>query len=118
MAEQQDYKIGHLRIKYLDMANISFAQQQYTNADGFVKDFIDTVDAESVAGKQIKTEFDECVKRKKAQTDRLKEKVVNLGYLEKRDFENAEREQIEINFIHDKKEVCWRVALSNGLFNE
>jgi len=116
--EQTDYKIGHLRIKYLDMANISFAQQQYSISSGFVEDFIGTIDEKSTAGIEIKNEFDKCVERKADQIKKLKDKVANLGYLEKRDIENKEREQIEINNIHDKKEICWRIALSNGLFNE
>jgi len=118
MAEQMDYKIGHLRIKYLDMANIGFAQQQYTNAEGFINDFVDTIDEKSKSGNEIKTEFDRCVDRRNKQLNKLKEKIQGLGYLEQKDIDTQEREQIEINFIHDKKEICWRIALNNGLFNE
>ena len=44
--------------------------------------------------------------------------VKDLVYLEKKDVENSGKEEIEINTIHDKKEVCWRVAMKEGLFNE
>ena len=113
-----DYSIGHLRIKYLDLANISFAQNNYTIAKGYIDDFLDTIDETTTHGKNIKTEFDKIHARKKHQLGELEKSVQSLGYLEQKDISNDGRESIEINCIHDMKEVCWRIALANGLFNE
>ena len=120
MAEKQlgDYSVGHLRIKYLDLANISFAQNNYTIAKGYVDDFLDTVDENSDEGKEIKTEFDKIYTRKKNQLKELETSVESMGYLEQKDLKNDGRESIEVNAIHDMKEVCWRIALHSGLFNE
>lgn len=120
MAEKTlgDYSIGHLRIKYLDLANISFAQNNYTIAKGYIEDFLDTIDEKSEQGKTIKTEFDTVHSRKKHQLGELDKSITSLGYLEQRDISNDGRESIEINAIHDMKEICWRIALGNGLFNE
>jgi len=119
MTEKQlgDYSIGHLRIKYLDLANISFAQNNYTIAKGYIDDFLDTIDEKTDEGKEIKNEFDIIMQRKKRQLNELDTSVKNMGYLEQKDITNDGRESIEINTIHDMKEVCWRVALKGGLFN-
>ena len=113
-----DYKIGHLRIKYLDLANISFAQNDFIRANGYIKNFLDTVDDKSEAGRIIKEEFDKIILRKKREIESLESTLKNLGYLEQKDFETKGRAEIEINAIHDMKEVCWRISLEHGLFNE
>ena len=120
MAEKQlgDYSIGHLRIKYLDLANISFAQNSYIIAKGYIEDFLDTIDKDTSEGKEIKTEFDVIHTRKKNQLKELEKSVENMGYLEQKDISNDGRESIEINAIHDMKEVCWRIALKGRLFDE
>ena len=119
MAEKQlgDYSIGHLRIKYLDLANISFAQNNYTIAKGYVDDFLETIDETTDEGKELKKEFDIITARKNKQLKELETSVANMGYLEQKDIKNDGRESIEINCIHDKKSVCWRIALKGGLFN-
>ena len=116
--EKTDYSIGHLRIKYLDLANNYFAQQQYIIANGFIDDFIGTIDEKSTSGIDIKLEFDNLNRIKKERLQTLKETAEKLGYLEKKDFENNERENIEINNIHDKKAICWRISMRDGLFND
>jgi len=118
-----DYSIGHLRIKYLDMANISFAQNtennsNYIAANGHIDSFVDTIKEESKAGKAIKDEFDKITLMKRQVLTNLSESIKDLSYLEKNDIKNRGREEIEINAIHDKKEACWRIAMKEGLFNE
>lgn len=119
MAEtKMDYSIGHLRIKYLDLANVSFAQNNYIGANGYVDSFLDTIKEETKSGQVIKEEFDKITLMKRQRLDSLVESIKDLGYLEKKDVKNSGKEEIEINTIHDKKEVCWRVAMKEGLFNE
>ncbi|MBD3321810.1 MAG: hypothetical protein GF350_12005 [Chitinivibrionales bacterium] len=114
--EQQNYSIGHLRIKYLDLANVKFAQNDPVTAKGFIDDFLDTIDEESESGKKIKSELDQLYLRKQNQLVQLKETADELSYLEKEDTMNRGRTEIEINHIHDIKEVCWRAAMKYGLF--
>jgi len=114
--ESGGYSIGHLRIKYLDLANMSFAQGNYSAAHGYIDDFLDSVDDSSVAGKIIKEEFDSINIRKKSQIDELHKVSDSLRYLEQKDTVDPQRESIEINALHDMKEVCWRVGLKEGLF--
>ena len=120
MAEKQlgDYSIGHLRSKYLDLASISFAQEKYTIAKGYIDAFLETIDETKPAGKTIKKEFDIIHTRKKQQLKELESSVENMGYLEQRDITNEGHESIEINSIHDMKMICWKVAMGEGLFNE
>ena len=110
------YSIGHLRIKYLDLANISFAQNNYPLCHGYIKDFLDTVEENGEAGHLIKDEFDRVMRYKKEQIESLGKQVQDLGYLERKDVENQARDQIEVNALHDMKEICWRISLEKGLF--
>lgn len=118
MVDKTDYSIGHYRLKYLDLANMNFAQGNFVQADGFIKAFMDTIKDESQAAIDIKLGFDEITTRKKHQIEQLFEHTSTLGYLEKKDTETEGREEIEINTIHDKKIICWRVCMKYGLFNE
>ena len=113
-----DYSVGHQRIKSLDLANISFAQGKYVECKRFIDNFLDTIDKESDAGKIIKTEFDKTFRNKKKIEDAIEEQIKNLGYLEKKDFEDNAKAENEINTIHDLKEICWRISLKDGLFHE
>lgn len=114
----KDYRIGLLRMKYLDLANVSFAQGNYPLTDGYIKDFLDTVDGDGDVGKQITKEFDEIIARKKKDREALEKYVNTLGYLEQKDVKNKGMEEIEINAIHDRKNICWTIALKEGLFND
>jgi len=111
-----DYSIGHLRMKYLDLANIKFAQGDFISCKGFINNFLDTVKDESPAGISIKIEFDKINNMIKQQIRDMEIGMGNLGWLEKRDYETKGREEIEINKIHDMKEICWRIGLKEGLF--
>lgn len=113
-----NYSVGHARIKYLDLANMSFAQGNYIQCKGYVDNFLDTVDKESESGKTLKKEFDKIYANKKKVEDAIDEQVKKLGYLEKKDFEDGAKAENEINTIHDLKETCWRIALKDGLFYE
>ena len=107
-----------LRMKYLDLANMNFAQGNYPLSDGYVKDFLDTIDGSGEISKQITREFDDITGRKQKDKERLTEFVNTLGYLEQKDVRDRGMEEIEINAIHDKKNVCWTIALKEGLFND
>lgn len=112
-----EYRIGHLRLKYLDLANISFAQREYTNAEGQVKNFMSTIDANSPEGKQIKEEFDKVVQMKRESIRALKQQAEGLSYLAKKDINDA-IDELEIHALHDKKNICWSVSMQKGLFYE
>ena len=113
-----DYSIGHLRMKYLDLANIAFAQGNFIGCKGYIDDFIDTVDGGKEAGKTIRAEFDRVFERKKRQEAELERTIKDLGYLERKDFEDNGKQELEVNAIHDMKEICWRISLKDGLFFE
>jgi len=113
-----DYSIGHIRIKYLDLANMSFANGNYLQAKGYIDNFLDTVKEDSTSGKEIRDEFDKLFDNKQKIEESITEKTKTLGYLERKDFEDSAKTEIEVNNIHDIKEICWRIALKNGLFHE
>ena len=112
------YSIGHHRMKYLDMANMAFAQNNFIAVKGYIDAFLDTVKENSSDSMDIKLEFDKIMKIKKEAISKSLEDAKELDYLQKNDYINNNREQIEINALHDMKAVCWRVALKNGLFND
>jgi len=112
------YSIGHVRIKYLDLANMTFAQGNYLQCKGYVDDFLDTIDKDSESGKNLKKEFDKIYDNKKKIGNAIEDQSKNLGYLEKKDFEDNAKSENEVNTIHDLKETCWRIALKDGLFYE
>lgn len=118
MEGTKDYSIGHLRIKYLDYANVCFAQKNPVAAHGYIDNFLDTVNENSEAGKTLKTEFDMITQRKQRQLNDLERVTEKLSYLEQEDTKRNGRTEIEVNSIHDKKETCWRIAMQYGLFNE
>ena len=113
-----DYSIGHTRMKYLDLANIHFTQSNFVACKRDIENFLDTVKEDSDYGKEIKKEFDKVFSNKKKIEDAIDKQITNLGYLERRDFEDGAKSELEVNTIHDMKEICWRIALRDGLFNE
>jgi len=114
----ENYSTGHIRRKYLDLANMSFAQNNFIAAKRYIDSFLDTIPENNKASDDIKKEFDKVILIKNQRITEIKKDAENLGYLEKKDFENNGREEAEINVIHDMKEICWRVASDNGLFND
>ena len=113
-----DYSIGHVRMKYLDLANIHFTQGNWGGCRRDLENFLDTVDADSKSGKDIEKDFDKAHNNKDKVEKAIEKQVENLGYLERKDFEDNARGELEINILHDKKEICWRICLRDGLFNE
>ena len=112
------YSTGHLRRKYLDMANMSFAQSKYITSKQYILSFVDTVKEGSKASDEIKAEFDKAVKIKNDRIDEIKKEASTLGYLERNDFEKDAKMEAEVNAVHDMKEICWCIADRNGLFND
>ena len=53
MDEGKDYSIGHLRAKYLDLANMSFTQGEYLQAEGHIKAYLDTIPDNTEAAQTI-----------------------------------------------------------------
>jgi len=113
-----DYSVGHVRMKYLDLANIHFTQGNFLSCSHDIDNFVDTVDADSKSGKDIKNEFDKIYINKQKIMDMIDKQVEQLGYLERKDFEDSTKSEVEVNTIHDLKEICWRICLRDGLFNE
>jgi len=116
MVESGGYTVGHLRMKYLDLANMSFAQNNYIAADGYIKNFLDTIKDDSKAADLIKKEFDKIILQKRKSIEELIKSTESLGYLEQKDILDEGKTNIEVNCIHDKKVVCWKVAQEEGLF--
>jgi len=113
-----DYSIGHLRIKYLDLANLSFAQGDHLQCKGYIDSFIDTIDAESGSGQKIKKEFDDVYRNRDTIANHLEQEVKKLNYLERQDYEQAAKNEINIDSLLDLKAICWRISLKDGLFHE
>jgi len=113
-----DYSIGHVRIKYLDLANLSFAQGNYSQCKGYIDSFMDTIKEDSGSGKELKAEFDRVYLHRSNLEKQLELEVGKLGWLERKDFEDQAKSEVSVNTIHDIKEICWRISLKDGLFFE
>ena len=113
-----DYSIGHLRMKYLDLANMTFTQQQYILCEGYLTSFMETVDDNSESSKKIKEGFDRIELQRRLALNQLMDHVKDMGELEKTDTKNQGELEITVEGLHDKKTICWTVALSQGLFHE
>lgn len=110
--------IGNTRWKYLDFANIYFAQGQLKQCNDFIDAFIQTLDEKTEAGKSVKKEFDDVYKNKINIESAVEEKVKNMGYLERKDFEDMARRELELETLQNLKSACWRISLQYGLFFE
>lgn len=110
-------RMGQERWKYLDMANMSFANGDCVAADGYIKAFLETIKEDSPEAKEVKIEFDRIERERKIRINELNSDTEHLGYLEQRDVRNKVREQIEIDATYSRKTVCWTIALNAGLFN-
>jgi len=116
MVDSGGYTVGHLRMKYLDLANMSFSQNNYIAADGYIKSFLDTIKEDTQAAEKITKEFNTISNRKHKSIKELQKSTESLGYLEQKDILDEGKTNIEVNSIHDRKAVCWRIALQEGLF--
>ena len=119
MAEESSgYTTGHVRRKYLDLANMYYAQGSYPIAERFVNDFIGTIPEDKPAAKKIRDEFNKIAAKKRKEIGELERYVESLGYLEKKDVMTDGRSNIEINAIHDKMVASWIIAEKESLFND
>jgi hypothetical protein len=97
---------------------MSFAQGHYTQCKGYIDDFLDTIKEETESAKTIKTEFDKIYQNQKKLEDAIEQQAKNLGYLERKDFEDTAKTELGANTIHDLKEICWRISLKYKLFED
>jgi GDP-D-mannose dehydratase len=116
--ETTTYSIGVTRMKYLDLANMSFAQGNLGQCKSYIDSFMDTIKEETEAGKQLKKEFDEVYLHKKNVEDAAEKKATTLGWLEKGDFEDMIRQELNFDTIHNLKSICWMACMKYGLFFE
>ena len=111
-------RLGFERLKYLDMANLSFAEQNWIGCRGYIDAFLETIVEESKAADMIKEQFADVEADRKEQQSTLDEKATSLGYLEQRDLMERGKLQIEMEYVHSQKTVCWQVALEMKLFED
>jgi len=111
-------RIGFERMKYLDMANIAFAEQNWTGCRGYLDAFLETIPETTKAATEIKELLNEIETTRTNQRNELNNTIKNMGYLEQRDLTERGNTQIEIEYVHSQKTICWKVALTHGLFNE
>jgi len=110
MDEGKDYSLGHMRAKYLDLANMTFIRENTTECAKNLDSFLDTIPPDSEAAKYITKEFDKIELMKRLQTQQLMEEIKTLGELEKTDIKNQGELMINAEALHDKKIICWNAA--------
>ena len=109
-------RMGTERWKYLDMANLSFAAGEFVNCNGYINAFIETIDETCPESKELKDDLDSIEEKRRKQIQDLINETEELGYLEQKDIRTNGRERIEIDVVHDRKTVCWTLAIKYGLF--
>ena len=107
MNEGKDYSIGHLRAKYLDMANMTFQGDDTTECSRNLDAFLDTIPDDSPAAGYIKEQFDRIELKNRVDMKRLLEEIKELGQLEKADIKTKGEQMLHTESLHDKKIVCW-----------
>jgi len=118
MEEGKDYSIGHLRAKYLDLANMYFVQGNTRDCAGYIDAFLNTIPDESEAASYIREEFDKVEVIKNNNKKILFDEMKNLGSLEKTDVKIDGDKQINVDNLQDKKVVCWNASAKYGLLYE
>ena len=111
-------RLGFERMKYLDMANLAFAEQNWIGCRGYLDAFLETIREDTATADKIKQEFDVIEQERKEQKKQLEDEVSSMGFLEQRDMMERGNTQIEMEYVHSQKTVCWKVAITDGLFNE
>ena len=111
-------------MKYLDMANMNFTMgvsgrdmDEINKCETNLDNFLETIDGDSEEGKQISMEFDRIDEKKHKNIQKLKDYIKDQGELEKIDSNAAGQFEIYVDCLHDKKTVCWNVAIEFGLFH-
>ena len=120
MDEGKDYSLGHMRAKYMDLASMSFVIENTTECARQLDNFIDLLDENKYpeAAKELTIQFDKIEQNKQMHTHQLLEEIKNMGELEKTDVKNQGEKQLLIECLHDKKIVCYNIAMKYGLFYE
>ena len=118
MNEGKDYSIGHLRAKYLDMANMTFQGDDTTECSRNLDAFLDTIPEDSKAADYIKEHFDRVEMKKRIDMQKLLEEIKELGQLEKVDIKTKGEHMLHAESLHDKKIICWNAAHKYGLLYE
>ena len=118
MEEGKDYSLGHMRAKYLDLANMSFVTENMTECSRQLDNFIDLIKNDSKEAKELTQQFDKVELNRQMHTRQLMEEIKTLGELEKTDIKNQGEQQLIVECLHDKKIICWNIAMKYGLFYE
>ena len=118
MEEGKDYSLGHMRAKYLDLANMSFVTENTAECSRQLDNFIDLIEEGSDVAKDIAERFDKIELNKQIHTQQLLDEIKDMGELEKTDIKNQGERQLLMESLHDKKIVCWSLAMKYGLLYE
>lgn len=118
MDEGKDYSIGHMRAKYLDLANMSFVTENTVECSRQLDNFIDLIKEGSKESEELTVQFDNIEINKQKNIKLLLAEIKDLGELEKTDIKNQGERQLLLECLHDKKIVCWNIAMKYGLLYE
>lgn len=116
------YKLGQVRYKYLDSANMAFIQEQHypqnlIACEKYIDSFIGTIADGTEEAKLITNEFNEIEQARRNNLKQLNEEIKDLGYLEQKDTKDRGQLEIETNATLSRKAFCWTLALNRGLFD-
>jgi len=114
----KEYRVGLLRSKYLDLANMDFAQGDYDGVKEQIKNFMDTIDDNSKAAQMLRKEFDEAYLKRKKDRLHFDNELQTQGFLEQSVNSNRGFDEIDLNTLHDLKTICWTIANKQGLLYE
>ena len=110
--------VGHYRLKYLDLANMFFTREDVDRTRYHIDNFLDTIDPKSKSGIELKSGLDDIYAKKAEDINKFKKETEGLRFLEGKDTFVQGKSEIEMNALHDIKEICWRIAMRDGLFHE
>jgi hypothetical protein len=115
--ETMSNSIGVTRMNHLEAANVSLAQGNLAQCKTWIENFVDTIDGETEAGKQLKKEFDKIYLNKKNIEKAAEEKTKDMGWLEKHDFTDMISQELSFDTIRNLKSSCWVIFLKYKLFD-
>lgn len=110
------FQVGLNRAKYLDIANMSFIQENYDGAKESINAFLDTIDENSPVAQEITKQFDGIYNTRIIQRSRLEKEIKGNGFLEQSMQGNQGFFRIDIEALHSMKAICWAIAQKYGLF--
>lgn len=112
------FQVGLNRVRYLDLANMHFIQQNYDAVKESLYAFLDTIDDESEPGRYIIEQFDLLYDERKRQREELECKIADSGFLEQSITGNNGFMNIDLEILHGMKAVCWTASQKFGLLYE